>query len=255
MNTTFDNPLLVAPRPVRLTSAPRSTSPPIYPRSHPLHLLSAAAEQLELVKLSDENDLNDSLTCRAYDSFAGTSDREMSPRASSRSSLPSEALEEFLSILRPSFMPPSPTRGRRAAGSASVPSHPYPVRHRMVHQKSEPAPSSWSGLEEIDRGKGNLSRNGRPTSASPDSAAEMDDDLGEVPFRDFDPLLSRWFTSSNLSSPISRMHTRNPFHRHPSYEYSSRSPSLRSPIPTPCSPSTVPLPPPTPSELGIIEVS
>jgi hypothetical protein len=49
-----------------------------------------------------------------------------------------------------------------------------------------------------------------------------------------------------LASPISRMQTRNPFQRHPSYE--AAAPSFEF-SPTWPSPAAVPLPLPTPDEL------
>ena len=48
------------------------------------------------------------------------------------------------------------------------------------------------------------------------------------------------------ASPISRLHTRNPFQRHPSYEITAPPTGLSPPAP---SPSAIPLPLPTPDEL------
>jgi hypothetical protein len=251
MNTASHNPPLVAPRPVRLTSgSPHS----FLVRSQPIRLVSAPAEQ-------QERDSNDD----AWPESSGSSDKERaSPGASPRSSLPSEALEEFLSILRPSFLPSSPNRPRR---SGSVPTFPYAYkasrRIELVHHKSE-----YSGLydvEELERSRSTqLSRNA--SSGTPESASEKDaDGIDDLKPREIDGLPLRWFASGNLSSPVSRMHTRNPFQRHPSYEIAlsgfipsnPASPSIHSPgpsaMPVPMSPATIPLPPPSPGE--VIEVA
>jgi len=251
MNAASENPLLVAPRPVRLTSAPSTNF--LY-RSRPVRLVSAPVEPSDRTKTADDaavDEVKSSVVSELPEA------ERPSPRLSPRSNLPSEALEEFLSILRPSFFPPSPPRARRA-GTTSVPSFPYPYKSRgrieFVQQKSD-HPSLF-GVEEVERARSTqLSR-----SASSSSDSDRDPDEGDgIASHDFDSLPMRWFSSNNLSSPVSRMHTRNPWQRHPSYEIaftglipSSRSsPSALSPVPL--SPSTVPLPPPTPGE--IIEVA
>jgi len=151
-----------------------------------------------------------------------------------------------------------------------------------VHHKSE-----YSGLydvEELERSRSTqLSRNA--SSGTPESASEKDaDGIDDLKPREIDGLPLRWFASGNLcssipspasltclmhstviASPVSRMHTRNPFQRHPSYEIAlsgfipsnPASPSIHSPgpsaMPVPMSPATIPLPPPSPGE--VIEVA
>ncbi|KAG6874278.1 hypothetical protein C0995_001503 [Termitomyces sp. Mi166 len=112
-----DYPLLVAPRPVRLGVACHA----VVNRAHP----HSAHDR---VRIADSSPLNTL--------FSDSSSDKDSPRSSPRSvsvntqsllssslcssGLPSEALEEFLSILRPSLPVP---RSRRQA--ASLPAHPH----------------------------------------------------------------------------------------------------------------------------------
>jgi len=238
-----DNPVLVAPRPVRVISGLLTR-----PMPHPVRLMSAPTDQFERVKITDENDLKVGVFTDA------TSDRDRdlsSPRASSRSSLPSEALEEFLSILRPSFFPPtSPILRARRQGATTLTSfpyeRPYPCKGRrleLVQQKHES--SNLYGVEEVDRS----SQSSRNTSGTPEHLSDQDDGILEI--YDSDGLRQRWFTSNTHSSPISRMQTRNPFQRHPSYEIAFAG--LLPSSPSPLSPSAVPLPLPTPDEM--IEVA
>lgn len=51
MNMASDNPKLVAPRPVRLTSAPSHN---FLSRARPVRLVSAPVEQLDRAKLTDD---------------------------------------------------------------------------------------------------------------------------------------------------------------------------------------------------------
>ncbi|TFY82292.1 hypothetical protein EWM64_g1723 [Hericium alpestre] len=100
-----ENIVLVAPRPIRITANFFSnfhSHSPTHP--HSFRLASAPPDAPDRLKPpEDEND----------DVARSASDKDLvsvSPRGSPRSSLPSEALEEFLSILRPSLFPPqSPT--------------------------------------------------------------------------------------------------------------------------------------------------
>ncbi|KAJ6618367.1 hypothetical protein B0H10DRAFT_1261580 [Mycena sp. CBHHK59/15] len=201
-----DNPVLVAPRPVRLNT--------LLTRSRML----SAPDHLERVRFMDENsDIDDRKT--------EFSDKDIpSQRSSPRSALPTEALEEFLSILRPSFFPPSsPVLLTRRQGAVSLPtfqherSYSYKGRGLLL-QKNDL-------VEELD-----VSRSAQPSrnTHTPELLIEGDE-------REFegDTLPVRWFTSNVLSSPISRMHTRNPFQRHSSYPVSPGpvSPSLFLPPP------------------------
>ena len=134
----------------------------------------------------------------------------------SSSALQTEALEEFLSILRPSFL-------RKPRSLTTKP------RHRL------------------DVTSDHYSLDSRDLTTPPDA-------------QDIHPD-ARWFSSSllcvysivsnflyshpmSLASPVSRMHTRNPFLRHS---------DDRSPVPcapsAPLTPAAVPLPLPTPDEL------
>lgn len=238
-----DNPVLIAPRPVRVISG-------LVTRPHPVRFVSAPVEQFDRVKITDESDIDDLKLGVFTDS---TSDRDLSsPRASSRSSLPSEALEEFLSILRPSFFPPtSPILRARRQGATSLTTfpydRPYPSKGRrleLVQQKYEA--NNLHGVEEVDRSS-QPSRN----SCTPEHPSDQDDG-GAVEFDIYDSdLRPRWFTSNTHSSPISRLHTRNPFQRHPSYEIALAG--LLPSSPSPLSPAAIPLPLPTPDEM--IEMS
>jgi len=229
--TVNDNPLLVAPRPVRLAT-------PLFARSHPVRLVSAS-DHMERLRIADSNsDVDD----HKVGLYLDPSEKDVaSPRSSPRSGLPTEALEEFLSILRPSFFPPSsPVLFTRRQGAVSLPtfqherSYSYKGRGRLeiMPQKSD---LSMDDIPEISRST-QPSRNAcSPESTSDDAISELDDSL---------PV--RWFTSNVLSSPISRMHTRNPFQRHPSYPMNP-SPGPVSPM-SPLSPAAIPLPLPTPDE-------
>jgi len=217
-----DNPVLVAPRPVRLNT--------LLARSRML----SAPDHLERVRFTDENsDIEDR---KIYD----PSDKDISSqRSSPRSPLPTEALEEFLSILRPSFFPPSsPVLLTRRQGAVSLPTfhheRSYSLKGRgLLQQKNDV-------VDELE-----VSRSTQPSrnTQTPDTLAEVDEFDGNT-------LPVRWFASNVLSSPISRMHTRNPFQRHSSNP-GPVSPGPVSPIAL--SPAAIPLPLPTPDEM--IEIS
>lgn len=69
-----------------------------------------------------------------------------------RSSLPSEALEEFLSILRPSaFFPSSSPILRTRRNGATLPHFPYPFKARVLHSRGD----SINFVEEMDRSRFN----------------------------------------------------------------------------------------------------
>ncbi|KAF7359340.1 hypothetical protein MSAN_01276500 [Mycena sanguinolenta] len=204
MPLTNDNPVLVAPRPVRLNT--------LFARSR----MVSAPDQVERVRFDENSEIDDR-------KISECSDKDVpSQRSSPRSALPSEALEEFLSILRPSAQFLSPTFQHERS---------YSLKGRaLLQQKNE-------FVEELE-----ISRSTQPSrnTQTPDAEGE-DFDSNTLPIR--------WFTNV-LSSPISRMHTRNPFQRHSSY------PGLASPgpvSPISLSPAAVPLPLPTADEM--IEIS
>jgi hypothetical protein len=156
---------------------------------------------------------------------------ESSPDISPRSSPRTEALEEFLSILKPSFFPPrSPVRNRRQAS--------LPVLHHDHSFSYKGLSARIDNAEELENTRSTqCSRN----TCSPGSPAEVKDgvllDMDDTPFR--------WFAANVLSSPISRNNTRNPFQRHATYPMTSNSLPLAS-----LSPAAIPLPLPTPDELA-----
>ncbi|KAI0313082.1 hypothetical protein OF83DRAFT_1176020 [Amylostereum chailletii] len=233
----YSENILVAPRPIRISTF--SHFHPSQQRPVTLRLTSAPAPAPvpAPVPAPDDGDLD--------------KDHAVSPRLSPRSNnLPSEALEEFLSILRPAFFPPqSPTlRARR-----------YPMT--SIHDRS--LSLSAKTLDRIENipllrddprtpaklSTGYLSPNLRATNRLDDNADNDNDSLADL-------LPLRFSPSSPLASPVSRYQTRNPFQRNASYEVSFR-PNAFSPQPMrtgsaiPASPSMVPLPPPTPSELEV----
>ncbi|KAH7929784.1 hypothetical protein BV22DRAFT_1029180 [Leucogyrophana mollusca] len=239
-----DSPVLVAPRPVRIASAY-----PHFTRSAQLKLVAPPVDQSERVKIHSRNENSDDYKPPAL--LDSSSDKDLSsPRASPRSSLPSEALEEFLSILRPAIFPPSsPVLRPRTNGTMSLPSFglQYRPRNKMeaVHHRAVDH-QGWGFGEDILRTKS--------PARSPEPIYEQDELSGDL--ENYDPdYTSRWLAAHTLTSPISRMHTRNPFQRHPSYDMafagflsSSRSsPSVIAS--TPMSPASIPLPTPTPDEM------
>ncbi|KII88687.1 hypothetical protein PLICRDRAFT_176241 [Plicaturopsis crispa FD-325 SS-3] len=227
-----DNPVLVAPRPVRLTGAAPTPSAHVY-RPHAVRLVSAPADHFERMRIGEELENNDPRDSSRASSVSPDKDLS-SPRASPRTALPSEALEEFLSILRPSFFPPSsPILQTRRYGNTTMPnfSYAYKPRIELVSPKVE-SPT----VEEIGRAISAQRKSPEPSSGGLDSDR-------------------RWISSAVLSSPVSRTHTRNPFQRHPSYQASAArfspsnmllSPDLSS---SALSPAAIPLPLPTPDEM------
>ncbi|KAI0079969.1 hypothetical protein K474DRAFT_1638856 [Panus rudis PR-1116 ss-1] len=224
-----DNTVLVAPRPVRLAAPSvytQFTSSGIHrpqPRTG-VCIVSAPSDALDRLRLGDDSP-EDELKSEGASSL---SDRESaSQRASPRSTLPSEALEEFLSILRPSsaflFQPTSPIL---RASKANVTSAYFPYRRPPSCAISPSLPSEGLGFainDDVNRENESMTYPRRYLAASP------------------------------LASPIARSLTRNPFQRHPSYEsapttFISSVPSTPSPIP---SPAAIPLPPPTPNEVDL----
>jgi hypothetical protein len=217
-------PILVAPRPVRIASEPGVG----YSRrcNTPLRLVSTVADQLERVKISGDMDFEERNDSASPEKELG------SPRSSPRSSLPSEALEEFLSILKPSsFFPPSSPILRARRNTGSLPCFPIPYRARVLHSRGD----SITLVEEADR-----SQSYTPMK-SPEFLFARDEISSDHERYSSDS--SRWYGSGALSSPINRLHTRNPFQRQ-TYETSVI-------LSTP-SPASVPLPSPTPEERAIV---
>ncbi|KAI0341864.1 hypothetical protein BDW22DRAFT_1429957 [Trametopsis cervina] len=226
--------VLVAPRPVRLaTPAPFSSFTPSFlhrpqavKSSASVRLISAPTDAFDNLKLSSDSD--EDLAPQSSER-----DRSISPRLSSliyvydrlTSPAPSEAMEEFLSILRPTFsiFPPTSPILRPGNGIA----HDFvPYRRGLSSAMS----NEGLGLSIADQ--------------SDDTNKE--NEMVSYPFR----LLA----SSPLSSPITRAH--NPFPRHPAFDGQASAflsqhsaSSSPSPISMALSPATVPLPLPTPEEM------
>jgi len=202
----------------------------MYPRrsSTPFRLVAAVTDRFERAKIGEDIEFDDHKATAFVQS--PTPEKEMtSPRSSSRSSLQnlqSEALEEFLSILRPSaFFPPSPILRSRRNGA----SLPYQFKARVLHSRGD----SISVLEELDRNASDT------MNRSPEFMLERGEFRGADHERsDLEAL--RWFTASTLSSPVSRIHTRNPF-----ATGLLRNGQL---TPSPISPRAIPLPSPSPEE-------
>jgi len=169
------------------------------------------------VRIANSFFQKDDLKVSFYADIADIADKQSPDRP--RSTLQTEALEEFLSILRPSFL-------RKPRALATRP------RHRLDATSDHYSPESHDLTTPPD---------------TQDIHLEPD---------------ARWFSSSLLSSPVSRMHTRNPFLRNPN----NHSPASLTPITplapitplvptsplaptTPLAPAAVPLPPPSPDEL------
>ncbi|KAJ3534605.1 hypothetical protein NMY22_g6853 [Coprinellus aureogranulatus] len=125
-----------------------------------------------------------------------------SPSPTRSAGLPSDALEEFLAILK---APKSPRR-----------SFQYDRAIMPPMQRQE---------EKCD---------GKTSPESVDAVPDMQENDG---------ILSRWLRHSVLSSPVSRMQTRNPFLKQ----------IVDLPRP-PLSPAAIPLPTPTPSEMLELDV-
>ncbi|KAG5342227.1 hypothetical protein C0989_004539 [Termitomyces sp. Mn162] len=172
-----DQPLLVAPRPVRLGGVVVGRT-----HAHSAHdrLLTNASplDDFKLTLFSDSSSDKDSL----------------SPRSSPRSGLPSEALEEFLSILRPSFFPPTSPVLRSRRQAASLPAYPqdrsltFQARNRL-----ELLSETTNISDDMD-----ISRSQQPSRNSicltPDpmneDEAHLDIDSDNFPFR--------WYKSNPL---------------------------------------------------------
>ncbi|KAG8217333.1 hypothetical protein J3R82DRAFT_5428 [Butyriboletus roseoflavus] len=224
-----DNPLLVAPRPVRLTT----------PYPHFTRSLRIAPPPPDRPSDEAEN-IDDSKHASRIQSVQPP-DKDTSPRASPRSSLPSEALEEFLSILRPAIFPPSsPVLRPRRNGALSLPTFgvAYRSKSKIDSSFTKSEQSSLSLTEETD-----------PLRQTPTCSPEPISEHLAGNWDIFGPeITSRWHAQV-LASPISRMQTRNPFPRHAAHDITlspiRSSPTMAS---TPTSPAAVPLPVPSPDE-------
>ncbi|KAI0748013.1 hypothetical protein C8Q80DRAFT_1169598 [Daedaleopsis nitida] len=221
-----DNLVLVAPRPVRIAggATPFAFHSPIAhrPRSRAA-ILSAATDAFDRLRLVDDH--HDQQDFKSPD----FSDKEsLSPRASPRST-PSEALEEFLSILNhPSSLRFRPTSPILRAGNHSTAFFAY--RRQTPCSLSPSLPGEGFGL-----------------TLAGERADDKENESVGYPFM---------FLGSSLGSPVSRMQTRNPFQRHPSYDVNVVGllgpPPAMSPSPTMAlSPAAIPLPSPTPDEMEL----
>ncbi|KAI9458026.1 hypothetical protein F5148DRAFT_1221490 [Russula earlei] len=235
MPSNSDNITLVAPRPVRLSNF--SIHIPSPHRQHPLRIASTPADPVERLFPIDSPLDDDPLLHLDSDSKSP----KTSPRSSPRSSLPSEALEEFLSILRPSLFPPRSPILR-------------PLRYPLssLHDRALTLPSKpLGGIDNLsvlpwEDSRTPVKQLGSSLSARPLALCENEEnDIGS------ETSSARFFSSGPLASPISRIHTRNPFQRHASYE-ASFVPAPYLPQDRALSPASVALPSPTPSELESI---
>lgn len=225
-----DNPVLVAPRPVRVTC-------PHFPRSAHFRLSSAGNDSECLVIPEDNTNIEERKIPSRIHSSASVDRESRSPRASPLSSLPSEALEEFLSILRPAMFPPtSPIlRPRRNASMSLSLGMQYRPRTKfdLIQSKAEQQCTDQTDDADAEKGAATYS----PEPFGDNFTVNWDGHASEV--------TSRWHAQM-LASPVSRMHTRNPFPRYASQEVVRPSPTMPS---TPVSPAAVPLPVPSPDEL------
>ncbi|TFK42730.1 hypothetical protein BDQ12DRAFT_676714 [Crucibulum laeve] len=238
--STNESPILIAPRPVLVAPRPvRLTTHSLFNRS-PIRLVSAPADHPDRPRLSDGTDSDDSVISLSSEV---PSDKDVAcSRASPRSALSSEALEEFLSILRPSFFPPtSPILRSRRSAAANLPTFQYerPFSFKSLGRLENMLPK-------YDHDEADISRSSQPSRASTSKTPDYTDaeNIIDGDFTETENMSFRWFPSGVLSSPISRMHTRNPFQR----QGSTKSPGPMSPI-SPLSPAAIPLPLPTPDEM------
>ncbi|GJE90857.1 hypothetical protein PsYK624_070010 [Phanerochaete sordida] len=227
--TADENLVLIAPRPVRLAAPAPFYPPSILHRPQAINAFrfaSPSSDALERLKLSDDSVDDDP---KSEPPAPSERDRPVSPRASPRSTLPSEAMEEFLSILRPStfLFPPTSPILRPSNGLA----HGFVTYRRPGSCSLSPAMSNEGlGITLADR----------------NDDMNKDGDAVAYPFK--------IIGSGHLSSPVARTHTRNSFPRQPSFENGptafiraqSASPS---PSVVALSPAAVPLPLPTPDEM------
>jgi hypothetical protein len=250
MPSNTDNITLVAPRPVRLSNF--SIHLPSPHRQYPLRIASAPTDPDDKLYPADSALDDDALLHLDPDSKSP----KVSPRASPKSTLPSEALEEFLSILRPSLFPPRSPVLRPLR---------YPIS--SLHECTLTLPSKpLSGIDNLsvlprDDSRTPVKQLGAPVNSRAPTLRENEENdvRPETPPRFFScgplgrscTLAPIKLLTGSQASPISRIHTRNPFQRHATYETSL--------VPAPyllqdraLSPASVALPSPTPSELESI---
>ncbi|EKM55533.1 uncharacterized protein PHACADRAFT_256230 [Phanerochaete carnosa HHB-10118-sp] len=224
-----ENIVLVAPRPVRLAAPTPFYPPSILHRPQAMNAFrfaSTVSDALERFKLADDSVDDDP---KSEPPAPSERDRPISPRASPRSTLPSEAMEEFLSILRPSsfLFPPTSPILRPSNGLA----HGFVSYCRPGSCSLSPAMSNEGlGITLVDQS----------------DEMKKDGDTVAYPFKIIGP--------GHLSSPVARAHTRNPFPRQANFENGpSASIRAQSASPSPSvnalSPTAVPLPLPTPDEI------
>jgi len=144
-------------------------------------------------------------------------------RPPSAAALPPEALDEFLSILRPSFL--------RKPRSVTFPSF---LTDRPIALRQLPRVDSRADKVAYD-----LCAAVADDSTLMNASLTQVDDYADLRVIQPEPDARQWFSSTLLASPISRFHTRNPFQRN----------REGSPAPTsPLNPASVPLPTPSPTE-------
>ncbi|KAG2020455.1 hypothetical protein CC2G_005795 [Coprinopsis cinerea AmutBmut pab1-1] len=193
MSPVNDFGLIAAPRPVRLPAF-------------------TFARRVNASPSRADNDNNSDL--------ASTSPSPLSGRSST---LPSEALEEFLAILKPSFFPStSPTLGK-SRRSLNIPT---------FHQYERPL--AFKPRQRLEN--------------QPVLKSDVDDPSDSHPSAPTSPVpvgVHRWLRFGPLSSPVSRMHTRNPFLKQITEQPGVAARTL--------SPAAIPLPTPDPDEWLILQ--
>ncbi|KAF9532323.1 hypothetical protein CPB83DRAFT_847649 [Crepidotus variabilis] len=195
-----DRPIVIAPRPVRLASS-------------------------LFARRQDATDFSFIADIRRDSTSPDSAPDRHSARPPSSSALPSEALDEFLSILRPSFM----RKPRPVPFPAFLnPDRPLALRS-FPRVESSPDPScAVNNSSPVNVPDDHLLT---PSPSQTDDIKFVQPDISDA---------RQWFSSTLLSSPISRFHTRNPFPRQVE----------DSPAPmTPLSPASIPLPAPSPGEM------
>ena len=189
-------PVLLAPRPVRLTS---DTSNTLFTTRSPHHHLRHSQSSPRIRTVPLESTMRKEQHTSSGSAASPTN--ALVRQELSQSPRPEEALEEFLSIFRSTTAAsPPPT---------SFLFSPSPTRMRAL-MPYRPQGSTFFAVEEVSSGNG-----GRGSPAPIQGHEEEEVVLGEG--TTLEVKQNRWF-SSHLSSPISRTNTRNPFQRHPSYD-------------------------------------
>ncbi|PCH38262.1 hypothetical protein WOLCODRAFT_136138 [Wolfiporia cocos MD-104 SS10] len=219
-----DNFVLVAPRPVRLT-APSQPAPfsPFHNRPQTrVANVRLVGDAVDRLKLGDSSSQDD-VALKPSESATTMAERDPAVPASPRASPRANLSSEALE----EFL--------------------------SILQSSTLRFPPTSPILRASNGSAFFYRRSPHPSDVPDAADDIDGMTPAYPFK----LLG----NGSLASPVSRMHTRNPFQRHPSYEAALSGvfrPLSVSPAPTPAptspsaavalSPATVPLPLPTPDE-------